>query len=139
MGPLQAWQTAALLAVVSPDAAVDADQAVQSAGVSPMSHYASNELWSIFDARRVKAPELKGLDAMANGFVGFFKNRRPVLAKLKAQAARIELLEPQVRHLSSTEFQEKVHDLRALARVNRLQDEALDMAMAVIREAAFRS
>jgi len=62
-----------------------------------------------------------------------------MLSRLKAQAARIELLEPQVRHLSSVEFQDKVHDLRALARVNRLKGESLDMAMAVIREAAFRS
>jgi preprotein translocase subunit SecA len=104
-----------------------------------MSHYASNELWSIFDARRVKAPELKGLDQMANNFLGFFKNRRPVLARLKQQAARIELLEPQVRHLSSVEFQDKVHEMRSLARVNRLIGDALDMAVAVIREAAFRS
>ena len=27
-----------------------------------MSDLATNELWSIFDARRVKAPELRGLD-----------------------------------------------------------------------------
>ena len=104
-----------------------------------MSHYASNELWSIFDARRVKAMELKGLDASANSVVGYFKNRRPVLQRLRAQANRIETLEPQVRSLDTRHFQEKVAEMRGLARVNRLKGDALDMAMAVIREAAFRA
>ena len=104
-----------------------------------MTQFASNELWSIFDARRVKAMELKGIDLAANGVIGYFKNRRPVLPRLKAQAARIELLEPEVRHLGSTQFQEKVADMRALARVNRLVGPSLDYAMAVIREAAFRA
>ena len=31
----------------------------------------SDDLWSIFDARRVKAPELKGLDQFFSGFVGW--------------------------------------------------------------------
>ena len=47
------------------------------------------ELWSVFDARRVKAPELKGLDAIGQRrWSAWFKNRRPVLPRLKAQAAR---------------------------------------------------
>jgi len=44
-----------------------------------MSASASNELWAVFDARRVKAPEMKGLDSVANGAVGWFKNRRRML------------------------------------------------------------
>jgi len=104
-----------------------------------MTQYASNELWSIFDARRVKAPELKGLDASANAFVGYFKNRRPVLSKLKAQADRIEKLEPEIRSYGSIQFQEKVAEYRGLARVNRLEGPTLDYAMAIIREAAFRA
>ena len=104
-----------------------------------MSHFASNELWSVFDARRVKAPELKGLDAMANGVIGFFKNRRPVLSRLKVQADRIEKLEPKVRAWGSIEFQEQIAELRGLARVNRLAGDSLDLAMAVIREGAFRA
>ena len=104
-----------------------------------MTQYASNDLWSIFDARRVKAPELKGLDATANAFIGYFKNRRNALASLKKQAQRIELLEPKIRALDSVAFQEAIVDLRALARVNRLVDDALDRAMAIIREAAFRA
>ena len=32
-----------------------------------MSDLATTELWSIFDARRVKAPELRGLDIAVNG------------------------------------------------------------------------
>src|SRR5947208_8232401 len=100
---------------------------------------ANTELWSVFDARRVKAPELKGLDATANGVIGWFKNRRPVLAKLKAQAARIEKLEPEIHALSSSRFREEVEVSRDLARVGRLKDAALDRAMAVIREGALRA
>ncbi|MDB5305105.1 MAG: secA [Phycisphaerales bacterium] len=104
-----------------------------------MSQFATNELWSIFDARRVKAPELKGLDATANGIVGWFKNRRAVLPRLKEQAARIELLEPEIRNLGSVHFKEAVAECRALARVNRLVGPALDRAMAIVREAALRA
>ena len=99
----------------------------------------SNELWTVFDARRVKAPELKGLDATANGVVGFFKNRRPVLARLRQQADRIERLEKEIRPLGSVQFQEQVAECRGLARVNRLTGDALDRAMAIIREGAFRA
>src|SRR5947208_5100266 len=108
---------------------------------SPMTQLAgaNSELWSIFDARRVKAPELKGLDLMANGVVGFFKNRRPVLSRLKAAAARIEKIEPEIHNLGSTQFQEEVAACRDLARLGKLKGPALDRAMAVIREAAVRS
>ncbi len=100
---------------------------------------ANSELWSIFDARRVKAPELKGIDATVNGFVGFVKNRRSILSRLQAQAARIELLEPKVKDLGSTLFQAAVKEHRDLARVNKLNDEHLDMGMALIREGARRA
>src|SRR3954454_15713619 len=100
---------------------------------------ANSELWSIFDARRVKAPELKGLDLMANGVVGFFKNRRPVLSRLKAAAARIEKLEPEIHNLGSIQFQEEIAGCRDLARLGRLKGPALERAMAVIREAAVRA
>ena len=51
-----------------------------------------SELWSVFDARRVKAPELRGLDAAANGVAGWFKNHAPALKRFKAQAERVEAL-----------------------------------------------
>ena len=70
-----------------------------------------SELWSVFDARRVKAPELRGLDATANGVVGWFKNHRPVLSQLKAQAERIEELEPEIHNLGATRFREEVAEL----------------------------
>jgi preprotein translocase subunit SecA len=98
-----------------------------------------NELWSVFDARRVKAPELTGLDAAVNGFVGWMKNRRPVLASLKAQAERVEQLEPEIQKLSGSKFTEAVDDLRALGRRGRLVGDAMDRALAVAREAAFRA
>jgi preprotein translocase subunit SecA len=104
-----------------------------------MSDLATNELWSIFDARRVKAPELRGLDLAMNGFVGFYKNRKPVLPRLKAQAERIEKLEPEIHALGSTRFQEEVAEARSLARLKKLEGPALDRAVAVVREAAWRA
>jgi preprotein translocase subunit SecA len=99
----------------------------------------ANELWSIFDARRVKAPELKGLDAMVNGLVGVAKNRRPVLSRLKVQAAKAEALEPEIQNLGSTRFQEEVAASRDIARRNRLTGDALIRAVALVREGAKRA
>ena len=100
---------------------------------------AHHELWSVFDARRVKAPELKGLDATVNAAVGYAKNRRPILPRLRAQAARIELLEPKVKDLGSTAFREAVAEHRDLARVGRLVGDHLDLGVALIREGAKRA
>jgi preprotein translocase subunit SecA len=100
---------------------------------------AHSELWAVFDARRVKAPELKNVDAAMNTLVGKIKNRLPVLARLKAQAERIELLEKGVMTLGSTQFQAAVKDHRDMARVNKLKGEHLDMGMALIREGAKRA
>jgi preprotein translocase subunit SecA len=104
-----------------------------------MTDLATRELWAIFDARRVKAPELRGLDLFFNGFVGFAKNRRPVLSRLRQQADRIELLEPEIKNLGSARFKEEIADLRALARVNRLEGAPFDRAVALAREAVVRS
>jgi preprotein translocase subunit SecA len=104
-----------------------------------MSATAANELWAIFDARRVKAPELKGLDALANSFVGWFKNRRRVLSRLRRQAERIELLEKEIHQFGATRFAEEVEKCRELARVNRLEGPALDRGMALVREGAWRA
>ena len=76
---------------------------------------ATDELFSIFDARRVKAPELKGLDAIANVARGWVKNRQPMLSRLRTQAERIEKLEPEVRDLGAERFREAVSEMRALA------------------------
>jgi preprotein translocase subunit SecA len=104
-----------------------------------MSDLATKELWSVFDARKVKAPELRGLDLYVNGFTGWFKNRQPVLTRLKQQAARIELLEPEIHALGATHFREQVAQMRDLARLNRLKGEHLDRAMAIAREAVWRA
>jgi preprotein translocase subunit SecA len=100
---------------------------------------ATDELFSIFDARRVKAPELKGLDAIANVAHGWVKNRQPMLSRLRAQAERIEKLEPEVRDLGAERFREAVSDMRALARRGRLEGDAEDRGMAMAREAAWRA
>ena len=49
-----------------------------------MSTIATDELFRIFDARRVKAPELRNLDQLINGFVGVVRNHLPVLKHLRA-------------------------------------------------------
>src|SRR5688500_13177939 len=104
-----------------------------------MSQIASNELWSVFDARRVKAPELRGLDASANAVAGWFKNHTPFLAKLKAQAQRVEALEKDIHDLGATKFQEAIAEVRDLARLNKLTGPAQDRAMAIAREGALRA
>ena len=100
----------------------------------------NSEFWSVFDARRVKAPELRGLDSVVNGYVGFFKNRKPVLGSLKAAAERIEKLEPEIHAMSSSRFREEVQMLRDEARLGRMVDgPLLDRAMAVTREGVVRA
>src|SRR5438045_5476630 len=103
-----------------------------------MSHLATQEMWSVFDARRVKAPELRGLDSMVNGVLGWFKNRRPVLKRLKEAADRVDKLEPEIHGLSSSRLKEEVSELRDLSRLGRLEGPAYDRAFAVAREAALR-
>src|SRR6476659_7125384 len=104
-----------------------------------MTTIASNELWSVFDARRVKAPELKGLDAVVNSFRGWVKNHTPVLARIKAQAERIELLEPEIHNLSSARFQEEVTAAREAALRKKLIGERFERAVAVAREGVLRA
>jgi len=100
---------------------------------------ATDELFSIFNARRVKAPELKGLDLMANAVRGWVKNRQPMLARLRVQAERIEKLEPEVHDLGAERFRDAVGEMRALARRGRLEGDAEDRGLALAREAAWRA
>ncbi|MGD1276139.1 MAG: hypothetical protein ABR964_02810 [Tepidisphaeraceae bacterium] len=98
----------------------------------------AHDLWSVFDARRVKAKELRGLDQFCHGMVGWFKNKRRILPRLAAQAQRVETLEPEIHALGATRFREEVAELRDLARLDRLDGPALDRALALGREAAVR-
>src|ERR1700683_1881081 len=98
----------------------------------------SDELWSVFDARRVKAPELRGLDIGWHALMGWFKNKRKRLGLLQDQSNRIEKLEQEIHELSSQRFAAEVADCRAEARLGKLVDEKLDRAMALAREAAWR-
>ncbi len=104
-----------------------------------MTDLATRELWSIFDARRVKAPELRGLDLFYNGFVGWAKNRKPMLPQLRQQAERIEKFEPDIKNLGSQKFKEAVAETRQLARINRLEGEAFERGVALAREAVVRA
>ncbi len=100
---------------------------------------ASDDLWSIFDARRVKHPELRGLDQFFSGIVGWAVNKRRVLARLMEQANRIEKLEPEIHNLGAQKFGDEVSAARDLARLGQLEGEAMDRAMAIAREAALRA
>lgn len=104
-----------------------------------MSQVATHEFWTVFNARRVKALDLRGPDAMINSAVGWVQNRRPILAKLEKQADRIESLEKEIHNLSSSRFQEEVADHQALARTGKLKGPALDRGMAIVREGCFRA
>ena len=99
----------------------------------------AHEIWSVFDARRVKAPELRGLDAMVNSMVGYVKNRQPVLRGLRQAAQRIELLEKSIHDLGASHFRDAVSEVRDLARLGRLTGPAFDRAVALTREAAWRA
>ena len=100
---------------------------------------AAGELYHIFEARRVKAPELKGLDVGANAAVGWAKHKVPVLQRLKAMSRRVDALEPEIHVLGSTKFREEVSRLRDVARRGRLVGPERDRAFAVVREAAVRT
>ncbi|HEX8325687.1 MAG TPA: hypothetical protein VF595_17415 [Tepidisphaeraceae bacterium] len=100
---------------------------------------AAAELYNVFDARRVKAPELKGLDIPAHAATGWVKNRRRVLPRLKRQAEEIEKLEAAIKNLSDAKFKEEVEEARVLARLGRLEDEKLLYAFGLAREASVRT
>ena len=99
----------------------------------------SQELWSIFDARRVKAPELKGPDLVVSAIVGFFRNRKPIVGRLRETANRITALEAETHILGATQFRAAVQEARDLARTGKLKEAALDKAFALTREAVWRA
>jgi preprotein translocase subunit SecA len=100
-----------------------------------------NELYHIFEARRVKAPELKGLDTFASAAVGWVKHKTPVLPNLRKFSAAVDSKEADVKKLGSTAFKEEVGRLRDLARRGRLEKSTDDLATAyaLVREAAIRT
>ena len=110
-----------------------------------MSQLAVTELSSIFDARRVKLPELNGFDTWVAGWVGVYRNRLPYLRHLKKQAQRIEAMEPEIHALGSNRFREEVDKVKEVARLGRLnpgrlQDiQSLERGMALVREACWRA
>lgn len=103
-----------------------------------MTQLASDELFSIFDARRVKQPELKNLDLVFSAAVGWVKNREPVLRRLKRDAEIVEGMEPEIKNLSSARFAEAIDDMRCEARLGHLKDQILLRATAITREAVVR-
>jgi preprotein translocase subunit SecA len=104
-----------------------------------MSDLATRELWSVFDARRVKSPELTPYDAMFSSVAGWFKNRQPILRKLRHQVAQISALGDEIHALGATRFREEVASIRELARLNKLTGPAMDRAVALAREGCWRA
>ena len=98
----------------------------------------SQELWSIFDARRVKAPDLKGPDLFISAMRGWVKNRQPMIGKLRETANRVTALEETVQKLGATHFRDAVGEVRELARIGKLKGAALEKAVALAREAVLR-
>jgi preprotein translocase subunit SecA len=104
-----------------------------------MSDLATRELWSVFDARRVKAPELNAYDTFFNSFVGFYKNRTPMLKRLRERAEKVELLADEIHNLGAKLFREEVSKVRELARMNKLKDDAFIRGVGLAREACWRA
>ncbi len=104
-----------------------------------MSTSLANEIYTVFDARRVKSPELKNIDHGVNWFVGYVKNRLPILGALRKRAKAVDALEPEVQKLGSAAFREKVLEYKDYGRIGKLKDERLDYAFALAREAAWRT
>jgi len=104
-----------------------------------MSSLINNDLFTVFDARRVKASELKGLDQFFNGIRGWVRNRRRVLPVLKQQVERIEALEPEIKALGSARFREEVGKVATEARLGDLEGPMLERGLALVREAAWRA
>jgi preprotein translocase subunit SecA len=99
----------------------------------------SSELWQVFDARRVKSPELRGVDQFVSGFVGWAKNKRRHLARLRPQADRVEKLEPEIHNLGAAAFAAEVAAVREHFRLGRDTVQTMDRALALAREAVFRA
>src|SRR5262245_19842081 len=91
-----------------------------------MSDLATRELWSVLDARRVKAPELTAYDTFFNSYVGWAKNRVPAMRRLlrlpdnlRAQAQRVDKLTDEIHALGATRFREEVAKVREEAQIGR--------------------
>ncbi len=106
-----------------------------------MSTTLADEIFTVFDARRVKSPELKNIDHAVSATVGYVKNRLPVLSWLRKRAAAVELLEPEIQKLSTSAFAEEVQKLRDQGRLGKLEESypLQDRAFALAREAAWRT
>ncbi len=100
---------------------------------------ASREMYAVFDARRVKAPELRGLDQMVHSLRGYVKNRRPHTKELWDDVHKVSALEPEIKNLGAERFREAVNEMRDLARLKKLEGDALIRAFALCREGCWRA
>ena len=94
----------------------------------------------IFDARRVKAPELRGLDPFVNGICRLVQ--KPHAGAGATQGGRRSASRSWSRRFTSSArsaFAKRLASCRELARLNRLEGAALERGLALAREAAWRA
>ena len=90
-------------------------------------------------AHRVPDAPLKGLDVVANWWIGKYRRRGSHLEKLSEQAERIDALAPEFCELPDHQLQERLFEFRNHFRREPCPDEQiLNEALAAVREAAHR-
>ena len=95
-------------------------------------------LWESVRSRRTRPRVATGLDKISTRLSARLRSRRTALSFLRAEAARIDALAPEVRGYSEAALDETVREIRE-AMVRGTRDEAtLRRAMALIREVARR-
>ena len=90
-------------------------------------------------AYRVPEGPLKGLDVVANWWIGRYRRRSSHLDQLTAQAGQIDTLATEFFHLTDHQLQERLFEFRNHFRREPAPEEpVLNRALAAVREAASR-
>ncbi len=99
---------------------------------------APSALWRMLDQRVQTKPLPRGLDALWNSGLGLVQRLVPRRRSYLRRAERIVAVENDYTGLPDAKLQELAAELRTLFRLRRERPEDLDLAFALIREAAFR-
>lgn len=90
-------------------------------------------------AYRTPETPLKGLDMVANWWIGKYRRRSSHLDQLTKQAGQIDALSPEFAHLTAHQLQERLFEFRNHFRREPAPEEpVLNGALAAVREAACR-
>jgi preprotein translocase subunit SecA len=98
----------------------------------------TDQYQAIFDAGRLKQPELRPLDQFVHLIRGWVLNRWSNERELGRTIERVNRLESAIQPLSDRRFKDEITELMALARRRRLIGPALERALAVAREGVWR-